>query len=455
MSIIIMIVLLGFLILVHEMGHFFAARALGIKVSKFALGFPIGPTLWSKKIGDVEYLIHACLIGGYVAFPDDEKDSDLPKDSKERFINNPVWKRMIVISAGVFTNLVVAFLLVFITAGIWGQLPSGQAQVFVGKIVAEKDASVWQSGMREGDEILTINGSDIKSGYALTTYAKNSAQYDGKIAQAVFDENLSKLEKLNPGLKSDEVIKKDVVVNLPQNLTEPALKLDDDILKGVAFYKDTQLKLDDTQVKLRDELIGKTSYTADGQTTLADIAYAVSDNLKPLNIVVLRDGKKVELKPIYPDKKGLIGIMPDVLPITIKTKTLPQIVKEGSVYLWNQTALQVYGFYQIITGKIPAEEVHGIVAVAKIGGDVIQNGGLPSGLLLTAIISAWLAILNFLPIPALDGGHMMFLIIEKLTGKPVSEKVIDTLSTIFFVLIIILAFLLIFNDIYALVLHKL
>ncbi len=455
MSIVIMILLLGFLILIHEMGHFFAARALGIKVSKFALGFPIGPTLWSKKIGDVEYLIHACLIGGYVAFPDDEKDSDLPLDSKERFVNNPVWKRMIVISAGVLMNLVVAFLLVFIVAGVWGELPSGRQEVFAGKVLTESNSPAYLGGMQNGDRILTINGSKINSGYAFTTYIKNSAAYDGKVEKATLDENIAKLENLNKGITKEAVIADGTVVKLPQGLTESELKLSDDILKGVAFYKDNQLKLSVNQVKLRDELVGKTTYKADGTLTLEDIAYAISDNVRPLDIVVSRGGEKVQLKTIYPDKEGLIRVMPKIEAITVETKNLPQIVKEGSKYLWKQTAMQIYGFYQLVTGKIPAKEMHGIVAVAKIGGDVINNGGLASGLLLTAIISAWLAILNFLPIPALDGGHMMFLIIEKLRGKPVSEKAIEISSTVFFAIIVILAFLLIFNDVYALVTHKL
>jgi regulator of sigma E protease len=170
--------------------------------------------------------------------------------------------------------------------------------------------------------------------------------------------------------------------------------------------------------------------------------------------VVERKGQKVALKTIYPNKDGLIGIMPEVQAVGIATKTPSQIVKAGTEYLWKQTSLQIYGMYQLVTGKIPAKEMHGIVAVAKIGGDVIHDGGIPSGLLLTAIISAWLAILNFLPIPALDGGHFMFLIIEKLRGRAVSEKVMETLSTVFFVAILALALLLIFNDIYALLMHK-
>jgi regulator of sigma E protease len=361
---------------------------------------------------------------------------------------------MIVISAGVVTNLIVAFLLVFLTAGIWGSLPSGEAKVFVNKIVAEKGESVWNSGMQEGDKILTINGSNITSGYALTTYAKNSAAYDGEIDQSTLDENLKKLQQLNPAILPDAIISKDTVVKLPQTTSENELKLDDDILKGLAFYKDNQLKLSKEQISLRDTLIGKDSYISDGNTTLSDIAYAISDNVRPLNIVVERKGQKVALKTIYPNKDGLIGIMPEVQAVGIATKTPSQIVKAGTEYLWKQTSLQIYGMYQLVTGKIPAKEMHGIVAVAKIGGDVIHDGGIPSGLLLTAIISAWLAILNFLPIPALDGGHFMFLIIEKLRGRAVSEKVMETLSTVFFVAILALALLLIFNDIYALLMHK-
>lgn len=455
MSIVIMVLLLSFLILVHELGHFITARALGIKVSKFALGFPIGPTLWSKKIGDIEYLVHACLLGGYVAFPDDDKDSDIPLDSPERFVNNPIWKRMLVISAGVLTNLIVAFLLVFLVAGIWGELPSGEAEIYAQKIIAPKEASVWESGLKKGDLILKINESEIKSSYALSLYAKNSAQFDGKVDSQVLEDNITELEGLNIGIERDGNIPKGVEIKLPDIIDEPAVKFDDDILKGLAFPKDSQLKLSDKQIKLRDKIQKELKYVSDGQTTLTDIAYAISDTKRPLNITIKRGNDIMDLKVIYPDKNGLIGIMQSSKALNIKTKTLPQIIKGGTDYLVRQTSMQIYGFWQLITGKIPAKEIHGIVAVAKIGGDIITSGGFASGLLLTAIISAWLAILNFLPIPALDGGHFMFLIIEKLRGKPVSDKAIEILSNAFFILLIVLAFLLIFNDIYALITHKL
>lgn len=455
MSIVIMILLLSFLVLVHEAGHFLAARAFKIKVSKFGFGLPIGPTLWSKKVGDVEVLVHAFLLGGYVSFPDDEKDSDLPADSEDRFINKPVWQRMVVISAGVIANIITAFVLVFITAVVWGKLPSGSSELYINKIAAEKGASVWQSGMQEGDRVLKINGSDINSGYALTLYAQNSKPFDDKVDETFVKTNLDKLKKLNPKIKEDETIENLTVVTLPKINSEPELKIDDETLKGYKLYKDNQTTLSDAQIQLRDSLINKQTYVADGSTTLTDIAYSISDSNKPVNITVLRNGKEIELKTIYPNKKGMIGIALDSRQVLVPTKNLGAAIKGSCQYLWEQTYILVYGLWQLFTGKIPLKDLHGIVVITKIGGDVIQNSGFFSGLLLTAMISLDLALVNFLPIPALDGGHFMFLLIEKLRGKPVDEETINKVSSFFFLLLIIFMVLIVFNDIYALVSHKL
>ena len=456
MSIIIMILLLSFLVLVHEAGHFFAARALKIKVSKFGFGLPIGPTLWSKKIGDVEVLVHAFLLGGYVSFPDDEKDCDIPVDSEERFINRPVWQRMVVISAGVIANIITAFVFVLLTAFVWGKLPSGQYEVYINKIAAAKGQSVWDSGIKAGDRVLKINGSDIKSSYALTLYSKSSKQNDGKVDSELVKSNLERLKKLNPKLsESDAVIKENTVVLLPKKQDEAALHIDDEILKGYALYKDNQESLSDNQIKLRDAILDKKEYISDGKVTLNDIAYALSDGKHPVYITVLRKDKLVELNPIYPNKDGLIGVMIEAKEVLMPTKTVPQAIKGTFRYLWEQTYMLVYGLWQLFTGKIPMKDLHGIVVITKVGGDVIQHNGFFSGLLLTAMISLDLALVNFLPIPALDGGHFMFLLIEKLRGKPVDEEAINKVSSVFFILLILFMIFVVFNDIYALVLHKL
>ena len=114
----------------------------------------------------------------------------------------------------------------------------------------------------------------------------------------------------------------------------------------------------------------------------------------------------------------------------------------------------INGLGKIVTGKIPLDDMHGVIAITKIGGEIIEHQGLFKGLLLTAVISLNLAIINILPIPALDGGHLLFLLIEKIKGKPVDEKVIMKISNIFFNILIIFMILIIFNDIIGIVTNK-
>lgn len=455
MSIIIMILLLSVLILVHEAGHFWAAKMFKMKVARFGFGLPIGPTLWEKQIGDVKVLVHAFLLGGYVSFPDDDKELNLPSDSPDRFLNRPIYQRLIVVSAGVFANVVCAFVLVFLTAALWGHMPSGKYDIYVKDIAAAKEASIWQSGLEKGDKILKINGINVTSTAAPILIAQLSKENDGKTNPDFAEQNLKKLKNLNQTFDIDETIPKDVLIKLPSKEYENAITLNENVLKGLEKYKDPETKLSDKQIKLRDKIDNKNYIISDGEITLNDVAYAISDNVHPINMEVLRNGKTVELKPIYPNKDGLMGIQMEIKEIVIPTKGPKAIIKTSINYLWEQTSMLLYGLYQIFTGKIPLKDLHGIVAITKVGGDIIENNGFFSGLLLTAIISLDLAIVNFLPIPALDGGHVMFLIIEKLRGKPLDEATVDKIGTAGFMLLIALMVIVVFNDIYALITQKL
>lgn len=455
MSIIIMILLLSVLILVHEAGHFLAAKMFKMKVARFGFGLPIGPTLWEKQVGDVKVLVHAFLLGGYVAFPDDDKELNLPPDSPDRFMNRPVYQRLVVVSAGVFANVVCAFVLVFLTAALWGHMPSGKYDIYVKDIVAAKEASIWQSGLEKGDKILKINGINVTTTAAPVLIAQLSKENDGKVNKILVEKNFKKLHSLNQTFTQDEIIPKDVLIKLPSKEYESAITLSDNVLKGLEKYNDPEVKLSEKQIKLRDKLDTKNYLISDGEITLNDIAYAISDNVHPINMEVLRNGKTLELKPIYPNKDGVMGIQMEVREIVIPTKGPKAIVKTSVNYLWEQTSMLLYGLYQIFTGKIPLKDLHGVVAITKVGGDIIEQNGFFSGLLLTAIISLDLAIVNFLPIPALDGGHVLFLLIEKLRGKPLDEETIDKIGTAGFMLLIALMVLVVFNDIYALLTQKL
>lgn len=447
MSIVIMILLLSLLILVHEAGHFAAARAFGIRVDKFGFGLPVGPTLYSRKVGDVEILVHAFLLGGYVSFPDDEKDCDLPMDSPERFINKPVWQRVVVVSAGVISNVICAIALVMIVAIFTGKLPSGNYEVFANDISAPKEASIWTSGLQKGDRILKVNDCEIHNVYSLVTIVKNSAKNNGLITQETVDENYSMLKNLNPGLTKDEEIPKGLAIRLPEKLSQEVVTMDKYAAKGAKYFKPSGEKIDENLLELVKQVEGKKVYISDGKHSLTDLAKALSNGSHPINFIVERNGEIIKLNPIYPDEKGIIGIGLSTKQTMIETKTPAGIVKESCVYLWDNTYTMVYSLGQLFTGNIPLKDMHGVVAITKIGGDMIDKSGKSSGILLAALISMNLAILNILPIPALDGGHLMFLIIEKIMGKPVDEKIIEVVSTVFFSLLIILMIFVVFNDI--------
>lgn len=451
MSTIIMILLISILILVHEAGHFYAARLFKIKVDKFGIGLPIGPTLWEKKVGDITLVIHAFLFGGYVSFPDDDKDSDIPADSKDRLMNRPIWQRAIVFAAGVGANVICAFVLVLLTAFLWGNLPSGKFDTYVKEISAPKDASVWQSGLQAGDKIIEINGSKIDTKYGINLYAMYSASFDGKISEKIADENYTGLKKINPAFVKDEIIPEGLIVKLPNAVQEEKVVLNKNILNAVALYKDNEIKLSEPQIKLRDEIKDKKFIESDGTYSLNDLAYAMSDNQKPIDMKVLRNNQIVQLKTMYSDSEGLIGIIPDKKEILVPVTGIKSAFSASWNYLYNETKSMLIVLKQLFTGKIPLKNMHGVVLITKVGGDIISQDGIFYGILLTAVISMNLAILNILPIPALDGGHLLFLCVEKIIGKPVNEEIANKIMNVFFALLIILLIFVLFNDIYVLV----
>lgn len=455
-SLIMMMILVSILILVHEAGHFFAAKFFKLNPTRFGFGLPFGPTLWEKEINGVKFLIHACLFGGYVSFADDEEEnSDIPANSDQRISNRPVYQRAIIYSAGVVANFLCAIVMVLLAAAIWGQMPSGNYDVFVKDIAAPKTEAIWQSGIQKGDKIIKINGHDVKNSNMLIMIAQQSKAFDSKVDENFANQNFIELKKINPAFTKDEIIPKDILIKLPAKETEPAIIMNDNVLKGLEKYKDLQVSLTDTQKSLREKVQNKSYIISDGTITLNDVAYAISDNVHPVNLEVLRNGQTVALKPIYPNKNGIMGIQMEIKEIVIPTKTPKAVIKTSFNYVNEQTSLLLWGFYQMVTGKVSFSDIHGVIAITKVGGDVIHNGGMFYGLLLTAIISIDLFILNLLPIPPLDGGHLLFLGIEKLRGKPVEKEVIEKLWITCFAILLLFFVAVTANDIYALVTHKL
>lgn len=453
-SSIIMLLLISLLILVHELGHFLAAKFVGIRVDKFGFGLPFGPTLFSKKIGETEILIHAFLLGGYVSFPDDEEDCDLPKDSTLRFSNKPVGQRALVIVAGVIFNVILAYFLIFFTGLLWKHLPDNKFTIYFEKFIPTAVESIKNSGIQKGDIIYSINGTKIDYPIAITKFFTMSREFDGFTDESIYKSKYEQLKKLNPNYNAEGIIKAGSVIILPGFTDEEQIKLSLDNILGLEKYKSDELSLTDFQRDLRDKINYNSKYTLENDATLKDIAMAISDTKKPISIVVVRNNEKIQLPNVYTNKEGKLGIEQSYSENYTDTKTLKQLIPATFNYVNYSMGFMVYTLGKLFAGKIPMSEMNGIIAITKIGSEIIAYKGIFQGLLLTAMISLNLALINILPIPALDGGHLLFLIIEKVTGKPVSKKFVEVLSNFFFYLLIVLMILILYNDIFAWVTGK-
>ena len=454
-----MLILISLLVLVHELGHYLAARAFGIQVSHFGLGLPIGPLLYETKCGDTKITVHAFLLGGYVSFPDDDEDNeitkDLPLDSPKRFKNKKPWQKAVVVSAGVFANVIFALFLVMFCAAYYHKLPSSKYDVYIKDFAPEVKSNVMTSGLKAGDKIISVNGSNIINSYQFIFLVQKSKFFDGFVSKDTVSKKIDEIKKLNPKLDDTNTLKAGQKILLPPLEGEKQVKVSDNVLLGIEKYKTDEIELTKEQKALSAALEGKKEFIADKDYSLEDLAYALSDSYKPLSISVLRDNKKLTFNNLKTSKDGLLGVKLEVSEIFVPINSPLEIITKSWDYLVVNTKLMLLGLWQLVSGKIPLSDMHGIVAITKVGGDIIENSGMLKGLLLSAIISIDLAIINLLPIPALDGGHLMFLALEKVAGRELDEKIVEGVSRVFFALLILLMIYVVFNDIFALVTKQL
>ena len=469
MNQLIMILLISILVLVHEAGHFVAARIFNVRVTRFGIGMPIGPSWRLFKWKNTVFYIHAFLFGGYVSFAEpkpeiNEKDDKkqelddeeyLDKDSPELYENKTIGQKLIIVTAGVIMNVVFAIFLVMMCALIFHKLPSNSQNIYVASFSDKVTSNAQARGIMPKDKILSVNNQKINTLYQLSFFAQNSKLFDNYAQESLYSENLKELKKLNSKIKNEnEIIPQNIKINLPKTKTENPLNVNENVLKGLERYKKDGIELNKAQIELRNEIYKKKDYVSKGNVTLKDIALSLSDTYKPVSIKVLRNNKEIEIKNVFVDKSGLFGMLLNVEEVYTQTKTPKQIVLKSLDYTYSTTAMMLFGLWQLLSGKVSAADMHGVIAVVKVGGDIIASKGFLNGILLTAMISMNLAIMNILPIPALDGGHVMFLIIEKVTGKKPDRELSEKITNFFFFLLIILMVSICYNDIFALVTRK-
>lgn len=414
-----LIIGLGILVFVHELGHFILAKLVGIRVDRFSLGFP--PRMFGKKIGETDYCISWIPLGGYVKMAgmiDESMDKDSIKGEPWEFMSKPIYQRFLVIFAGPVMNIVLAILLFGGVAYFVGlKEPLG---VTVGEMTSQKILT--ETTLQPGDMITSINDQPIKTWTDVMPYILKKQnivvefERDGQSLETHFlSTYLDSIEKSLPPLIGD--VKQDF----------PGVK--------------AGLQVGDRIVAINDKPIRTWS-------ELTEVVHASPE--KPLLVEWQRNGETfraeiVPQKQILPDRDiGLIGI---TYPMQGKAINLPQSIIYGATSAWQITRLIGYSLKMILTGQQNFKEAFGgPIMIAKLAKDSAREGE-SNFIAFIAFLSLNLGLLNLLPIPVLDGGHIVFLIIEAIIRRPISPKVKLIIQQIGMALIIALMLFIIVNDI--------
>lgn len=348
------IIVLGILIFVHELGHFLFAKAFGVKVLKFSLGF--GNKVFGRKWGETEYLISAFPLGGYVKMFGEQQGDPINSDEQRRsFSHKAVWQRFGIVFAGPLFNLLFAvflFLMMFLFAGI----PEPVDSTIIGEVSADSVAE--EAGLQAGDMILSINGQETISWIQVSDYIKES---QGEAITLVFDR-----EGEHTTITATPTIRK--VKN---------------------FF-----------------------------------------------------GEEV-------GERYMLGIVRNDEVKYVKTGLIPS-VKGAFIQTWNMTYLTWMGIVKMVQRVIPASELGGPIRIAEIAGQQLEAGWM-NLIYFMALLSVNLGILNLLPIPVLDGGHLVFLTLEAIFRRPLNEKVMVISQKIGIAMLGTLMLFVFYNDILRLV----
>ncbi len=398
----------GVLVIIHELGHFIAAKWMGVRVEKFSIGFP--PTIYTKKIGETNFSIGAIPLGGFVkmsGFVDESMDDKITGEDYE-FNSKPVWRRIVIISGGVIMNLILAVLLLSYLTYSEGERILPYTKV---GIVGENGVSQ-KVGFAVNDNIISINGVAVHS---------------WNDVQSQFVENLNQdiaFEILRNGKEITLKYKKEWFHN------EKGEYLDiDPLIPAKVGMIQIDMPAKELGLKKSDEIIIIDNTPIKDWQQMTDVIRANPG--ENLDITWLRgiDTLKGVITPQSFEEKddkdsdisvGKIGIG---YYYEHRNVGLGQAILSGFDNTYNLIILNARGLWWVISGAKSAKEVvGGPIMIAKMAGDAAAAGWTQL-LYLIAALSAILAFFNILPIPALDGGHLVFLIIEAIIGKKIPMNV--------------------------------
>ncbi|MFZ1083130.1 MAG: RIP metalloprotease RseP [Candidatus Kryptoniota bacterium] len=423
------IITVGILVLVHEFGHFIAAKIFGMKVDTFSIGFP--PRAFGKKIGETDYCISWIPIGGYVKIAgmiDESFDTDFlnaPPQPNE-FRSKPMYQRMVVISAGVIMNFLLTFLIFYGINLVNGR--SYHATTTVGYI--ELNSTAGKLGFMVGDKLISIDGKtlknweDIQNDFYLDDVAKPLSV------------------KLNRGGQiTDITIPKGVVKSDEQIGFYP------DNMHAVIGAVDPGKPASKAGLRPGDEILSVNGNTITTNTQVVEIVQ--QNKSKQIQLEVKRRDQEQQIQ-VTPNSDGKIGIEIGTQytgPVQNFSYNILTAIPVGFDQTVGATALLIQSLSRIVTGQVSfTKSIGGPIKIAQLATQSAEMG-IMSFLGFMALLSISLAVLNVLPFPALDGGHLAFLVYESIFRREVPTKIKLFAQQVGFALLLLFMAFVIYNDI--------
>ena len=423
-SLIAVVAVLGFMILIHEFGHYAVAKWLGVRVEQFAIGF--GKRLIGFRRGETDYRINAIPLGGYVKMSG-ENPMDSRTDDPREFMNHSRWHRFLIAIAGPTMNILLAIVLLTTVYMVHYEYPAVYDEPpVIGWVL--KDTAAAKAGFEVGDRITKIDGvqnpnwEQVELKEALSPGQPLAVQIDrnGNILDKTVVPEATGVDQIGYAgwaPKENTVTITDLVSGMPAE--KAGLKEGDQILS-----------VDGKPVPALASMVESLKVTKD----------------KPINITILRDGqqKTFTVQPVQSDKWYRIGIGS----MQMKVKTLPFAeAMQLSLHENRQNALLILELVKkMAQRKISMRSIEGPIRIGQAAGEAARRKGWTPLMSLTAAISLNLGIFNLLPIPILDGGVILFLAIEGLMRRDISMNIKERVYQAAFVFLVLFAVMVIYND---------
>ncbi|MBM4139385.1 MAG: RIP metalloprotease RseP [Nitrospira sp.] len=409
------LLMIGVLIAFHELGHFLAARWVGVKVLKFSLGF--GPKLMGRQVGETEYLLSVVPLGGYVKlFGEDETEATTPEDRRRSFLHQGLWGKVLIVAAGPGFNFILAYLIFATWLAFGGGLPTSAIGSLMPDIQALRlDSPGYLAGLRVGDRVLKINQKEVTIRNEVFDIIEKSQ------GMPLVVEVRRKSEVL-----TFEVTPQAIVPNGTQQ-KDPHYTIGIEEAAPVIMQLTPKYPAAEAGIREGDRIEG---INGEPIYTWIQMTKIIRDNPnKPLQLDINRNGQRltIQITPSLEQETvdgnaraiGRIGAGPGQTLLHSSTPLLA--LTDGLKATWSWTEFTIVSLYKLITGDISRKNIGGPLMIANVSGEAAEKG-LSSYIFLIALLSINLGVLNLLPIPILDGGHLFFFLIEGILRKPIGER---------------------------------